>query len=100
LEITLQRWKGPISAAFGVSKVEECTNVAKLVKKYSKIRNFKAKCIVNEFVFRERTEVEQDFSGCNYIGTTYPVNILRNAALLIAETDLVFLIDVDFVPDV
>jgi hypothetical protein len=33
------------------------------------------------------------------MGTKYPINILRNFALSLVDTELVFLIDVDFLPD-
>lgn len=36
--------------------------------------------------------------GASWASPLYPINVLRNAALRAAKTDLVFLLDVDFVP--
>jgi glycosyltransferase-like protein LARGE len=81
LELILSNWAGPVAISFWLKdmvlehpKVEEVESKLKGLPRVS-------------YCF---------FSSSKY---TYPANILRNRALQLVETKMVFLLDADFVPD-
>lgn len=104
LRKTLNRWDGSVSIAFGVNDARECTQVMDLIKEYSPKQKglFKAKCLVNPYppTQKDKEVIQGYHTGIRHtVGTSYPVNILRNIAMYITETDMVLLIDADFCPD-
>ena len=58
----------------------------------------KITCILNENLPKKEDSVKYFYSG-GKLGTTYPVNIMRNSVLNIVQTEIAFLIDADFCPD-
>jgi hypothetical protein len=69
-------------------------------KNEKRLGNLKITCIVNENQPKKQDSEKGYFYSGGKLGTSYPVNIMRNAALQIVQTEIGFLIDVDFCPDV
>uniref|UniRef100_A0A7S3CWR7 Uncharacterized protein n=1 Tax=Palpitomonas bilix TaxID=652834 RepID=A0A7S3CWR7_9EUKA len=85
-----QRWKGPISACVFIrEQVDEEVMGAFLRSMSAK----SASRFVISFVYALPTE--GDYTEYERM---YPINKLRNVALSAAPTDMVFLVDADFVP--
>lgn len=87
---TLSRWKGKTSLVLNVDKKEDCI----LSEKFDRLF-----CHVNKNQPKADDSDKSFYYSGGIVGTSYPVNLLRNIALELVETDLVFLIDADFVPD-
>eukprot|EP01125_Pyxidicula_operculata_P022799 TRINITY_DN9581_c0_g1_i1.p1 TRINITY_DN9581_c0_g1~~TRINITY_DN9581_c0_g1_i1.p1 ORF type:complete len:354 (+),score=35.09 TRINITY_DN9581_c0_g1_i1:65-1126(+) len=81
LRYTLKLWDGPVAICFYFTRSDFLNN------KYSEIIALEEE-FPNRFKFAVYSSKE-----------SYPINIIRNRALQLVETDLTFLIDIDFVPD-
>jgi uncharacterized protein YjhX (UPF0386 family) len=69
-------------------------------KNEKRLETLKITCIVNENQPKKQDSEKGYFYSGGKLGTSYPVNIMRNAALQIIQTEIGFLIDVDFCPDI
>lgn len=87
----LNRWKGKTVLVINVDKEEDCKLIQDLDQWF---------CHVNKNQPKEQDKDKKYYFSGGKVGTSYPVNTLRNIVLNLVETDLVFLIDADFVPDI
>ena len=81
LELICRRWHGDISAAIYLNDVDIIPLIRLILDESSCISTDSVKL---HLVFR--------------LGSTYPVNMLRNVALKYAQTSHVFILDADFLP--
>lgn len=81
----LRRWSGPVAASIYVRDfAADNAQIAKFQERYSTL-------LGDRFTFCIYASSQRNIS--------YPVNIMRNRALTLVDTELVLLLDVDFLPD-
>ena len=94
LEAMCAAWNGVVSAAVlvpppGASGQQKAHRLVQ--ESHARVEGNSGRCLLNSCL----VEAPLGMSGYDAM---YPINALRNAALDQAETELIFLLDVDFVP--
>ncbi|KAL9654619.1 hypothetical protein ABK040_006681 [Willaertia magna] len=84
---------------FNAKEKDDCINNNELFQFIKRYQSFlTVKCLVNQF---QRNSLDVDPMNLNEnlrkLGTDYPINILRNEALLLTKTKWVMMLDADFV---
>ena len=97
----LTSWRGPASVALYIEH-EEGSEEAKAVEAHAlKLLHELPSNVSHELILSLGYPPEStsgNATGAEALKPLYPINFLRNLALRCARTDLVFLVDVDFVP--